>query len=83
MRDLIRKSTAIQVKWIARIILKDLKIGIGHEKALKFFHPDALEYYNATSSLSEICKEFVSLDHRLQNVLRLFHPIRPMLSDKK
>lgn len=69
--------------WIIRIILKDLKIGLKYEKVLEMFHPDAPEYYNATSSLREVCKEFENPNHSLKNVLRLFHPIKPMLAAKK
>lgn len=45
MREILRRSTAKQAKWICRIILKDLKIGLSHEKALNFFHPD-VKYIN-------------------------------------
>lgn len=83
MRDLIRKCTAEELKWLVRIILKDLKIGLSHERVLPIYHVDALEYYNATSSLREVCKEFVDKTHSLKNVLRMFHPIKPMLSARK
>jgi len=43
--------------------LKDLKIGLKYEKLLELFHPDAPEYYNATSSIKEVCKEFVDPEH--------------------
>lgn len=54
-----------------------------YEKVLEYFHPDAVEYFNATSSLLEVCKEFEDANHSLKNVLRLFHPIKPMLAAKK
>ncbi len=57
MRELIIKSTGEELKWISRIILKDLKIGLSHERVLNIFHPDGLEYYNSTSSLKEVCNE--------------------------
>lgn len=50
---------------------------------LNFYHPDALEYYNSSSSLLEVCKEFVDINHKLKNVLRLFHPVKPMLANKR
>ncbi len=34
-------SNAEEVKWITRIILKDLKLGIKIESVLNSFHPDA------------------------------------------
>lgn len=68
---------------MVRIILKDLKIGMKHDKVLEYFHADAVDYYNATSSLKEVCKEFEDKNHSLKNVLRLFHPIKPMLAAKR
>ena len=45
------------MKWIAKINLKDLKIGLKHEQVLPIYHPDALELYNVTSNLREVCTE--------------------------
>lgn len=57
------KLTPVEHKWFARIILKDLKIG-GQDSILKLFHPDALELFNSTGSLEDVCKE-VSKQARL------------------
>lgn len=51
----IQKASVIEQKWIVCIILKDLKIGIGHETLFKQFDPRALDVYNSTSSLTEVC----------------------------
>ena len=32
--DLFRKWNSVQIKWLVRIILKDLKLGLGHETIL-------------------------------------------------
>lgn len=58
MTELIKKCTADELYWIARIIFKKLETGLHHEQVLNLFHPDALDYYNSTSSLIEVCKEF-------------------------
>ncbi len=47
-------TTVDEQKWIVRIILKDLKAGIGHETILKNYHPDALELFNATSDIRAV-----------------------------
>ena len=47
--------SADEFKWAAKIILKDLKIGLSHEKGLNYFHPDGLNYFNRTSSLKDVC----------------------------
>lgn len=80
---MLQRCTSDELLWIIRIILKDLKVGMKYEKVLEYFHPDAPEYYNATSSLREVCREFENRNHSLKNVLRLFHPIKPMLAAKK
>jgi len=71
------------MKWIVKIILKDPKTSFGHEKGLKLFHEDALDFYNSTSSLREVCKEFENKNHSMKNILRLFHPIKPMLAGRQ
>ncbi len=40
---LIRDCTAVEHKWIARIILKEVRIGLNEDRVLAFYHPDALE----------------------------------------
>jgi len=52
--DLARRASAIEQKWIAKIILKDLKVGFSHESVLKRFHPDAMELYNRSSMLKQV-----------------------------
>ena len=41
LSDLIRNTTAMQHKWLVRIILKDVKIGINEASIFGAFHPDA------------------------------------------
>ena len=71
------------MKWVVRIILKDLKLGIKLESVLTTFHPDGNEYYNIASSLLEVCKKFENPKVSLNDEIQLFHPIRPMLAGKK
>jgi DNA ligase-4 len=73
-------------KWIVRIILKDLKAGIGHETILKNYHPDALELFNATSDLRSVFEELQNLEDQARGggaqLFRMFFPIKPMLAGK-
>lgn len=52
--ELARRASAIEQKWIAKIILKDLKVGFSHESVLKRLHPDAMELYNRSSMLKQV-----------------------------
>eukprot|EP00913_Durusdinium_trenchii_P013235 g12423.t1 len=55
--EVARKASAMEQKWIAKMILKDLKVGISHESLLKRFHPDAMELYNRSSNLKQVLDE--------------------------
>ena len=48
---MLQETTLDEQKWIVRIILRDLKLGVGHESILKAYHPDAHDLFNATSDL--------------------------------
>ncbi len=67
-------------------MLKDLKIGVGHEVILKNYDPDALNLYNSTSDLKEVFVQLSDINRNKNkegNVIqKVFIPIRPMLSGK-
>lgn len=50
-RRLFMICTAEEIKWIVRIILKDLKISIKIDTVLNTFHADATDFFNLTNSL--------------------------------
>lgn len=60
MTRIVLDTTIDEQKWIVRIVLKDLKIGLGYEVMLKNYHPDALELFNATSDLKSVFDELYS-----------------------
>lgn len=41
-------------KWIIRIILKDLHLGMGHKGILNALHPDGAELYANSNSLLDV-----------------------------
>ncbi len=55
VRMLLARFRPVEQMWIVRMILKDLKMGIGPDSMLRLFHVDAEGIYNATSSLEEVC----------------------------
>lgn len=75
--------SAEEIKWIIRIILKDLKINIKIDTVLNSFHTDAHDYFNLTNSLLETCKKFEDPSVSLDDDIKVFFPIRPMLAGKK
>jgi DNA ligase-4 len=53
--EVFKKSfCATEQKWLVRIIIRDLKIGVRHEGLLKEFHPKALECYCACCDLRKV-----------------------------
>lgn len=81
---LIKNSSLLEQKWIIQIILKDLKMGIGHETILKLFHPKSLDVYNSTSSLFEVCNFIQNPQNEkyAENFYRVNLPIKPMLASR-
>jgi DNA ligase-4 len=81
--QLIQQCSCLDLKWLARIILKDLKLGIGYEVILKTFHPKSLDVYNATSDLKQVFKEVDDYDKlKGGGIYKVFFPVRPMLAGK-
>ena len=77
---LLMNLSALQIKWLIRIILKDLKIGIQENFILELYHPDALDFYNVTSSLEKICDTLGDPNKRLHEIgVSVMAPCRPML----
>ena len=80
IKHLIVSLSALQLKWLFRIILKDLKIGIKETIIFDSFHPDAIDLYNFTSSLEKVCNTLIDPLKRLNEIaVTIFTPCRPML----
>lgn len=83
IKQLLVSLSALQLKWLIRIILKDLKIGIRETVIFESFHPDAMDLYNFTSSLEKVCDTLTDPSRRLHEVgVEIFTPCRPMLGEK-
>eukprot|EP00795_Rhopilema_esculentum_P013203 gene13203-4019_t len=80
---LIRNTSAIEQKWLIRMILKELKIGLSENSIFSVFHPDAAELFNVCSSLSKVCSDLRDPNSTLSEVeIELFSPFRPMLGQR-
>ncbi|CAI5700337.1 unnamed protein product [Peronospora effusa] len=74
--------TAEEQKWIIRVVLKDLKIGLRHERVLQFIHPDAMEMYNHTNDLHKVCTDLRNSAVRYVPQLEPFQVFTPMLAKR-
>ncbi|GAA5972708.1 hypothetical protein JCM11641_002986 [Rhodosporidiobolus odoratus] len=55
IRECITRLTAEEMKWLIRIILRDLKIGMGEKTIFDQLHPDAMEVFNTCSDVKRVC----------------------------
>ena len=84
LKKIVRRSTAFDMKWIVRILLKDLKIGLSEKSLLGLFHREAMDMYNVTSSLRTVCEE---LSHAkgptsLPLSIEIGRALKPMLASR-
>ncbi|XP_026739179.1 DNA ligase 4-like isoform X1 [Trichoplusia ni] len=79
----IKETNSIQLKWFLRLILKDLKIGMGRNRILALFHPDAPEHYEKFSLLSKLCEEIDDDEARSKSLgIQMYLAVNPMLSER-
>lgn len=52
--DIIKQLSALEQKWLIRILLKDTKLGLGQKSLLSAYHEDAEEVYNVSTSLKQV-----------------------------
>ena len=85
-RDLVYKASPVEIKWIIRMILKDMKIFIGVETILRHLHPQAVNIYHISNSLKQVLSAIAhptELESNIPKVTSIyFQPFRPMLSEK-
>ena len=54
MITLMRDLTALEQKWLIRMILKELKTGLSQTSVLSVFHQDAEDLFNVKMSLEKV-----------------------------
>ncbi|KAI8034707.1 DNA ligase 4 [Drosophila gunungcola] len=85
-------------KWLIRLLLKSLGLGIGEQKIFGVLHPKAQDIYQRCSDLGHVCNlladrngdlDASTADSKsavkfvnLNAVIRPFHQIRPMLCER-
>lgn len=86
--QLLRKMSAIEHKWLIRIIMKEMKIHLSHGPVLAAFHPNALELFNSTNDLEHVCAKCLdpaALEELAKAaaggaLVYLMRPFKPMLA---
>jgi len=78
---LLTRSSALEQKWLIRMILKDMRLGISKETVLQAFHPDAAELYNVNADLDKVCRTLHSPEASLSEAcVDVFSAFKPMLA---
>lgn len=79
---LLRNTSALEQKWLIRMILKDMKLGLSENSVLKAFHADAKDLFDVTNSLEKVCTSLRDPSVRLHEIeISLFSAFRPMLAE--
>uniref|UniRef100_A0A0E0KUV9 DNA ligase IV n=1 Tax=Oryza punctata TaxID=4537 RepID=A0A0E0KUV9_ORYPU len=81
LSSLIKKTNALEMKWLLMIILKDLKLGISEKSVFHEFHPDAEDLFNVTCDLRLVCEKLNdrSQRHKRQDI-EVGKAVRPQLA---
>eukprot|EP00127_Corallochytrium_limacisporum_P001219 Clim_evm6s46 gene=Clim_evmTU6s46 len=83
LRKFASRCTPKELQWLVRIIVKDIKIGMTERSILSAFHPEALEYFNRSSSLLKVARHLQDPNASLQSVdVKPFEPVRAMAGEK-
>ncbi|ALC48644.1 Lig4 [Drosophila busckii] len=94
-RELVRfteLASAKEQKWLIRILLKAMSLGIGEQRIFALLHPLAKDMYQRCTDLSRVCKLLadnkLSVDStsnesvNLNSFIEPFQLIRPMLCER-
>lgn len=51
---MLTSMSAAEQKWLIRILLKDMKFGLGQNRIFGIYHPDAKELYDVSNNLLKV-----------------------------
>lgn len=46
--------SAVELKWLIRMIVKELKVGLSQASVFTVYHDDAEEFYNVNNNLEKV-----------------------------
>lgn len=81
--NMVQKMSNEEQKWLIRIIIKEMGIGLGTNRILGLYHPDAAELYTLTNSIYQVCCKLKDRNIRYYELdIELFRAFRPMLCER-
>lgn len=75
MREMLQKLSAREMKWVLRIILRNMHINVSERTFFRCWHPDAQLLFNVTNNLKEVCHELWDNDVRLEAKDQVVRPL--------
>ncbi|XP_016845791.1 DNA ligase 4 isoform X1 [Nasonia vitripennis] len=88
-RHLTSKVNAMELKWLTRLLLKELKLGLAQKKVFEVIHPEAEAQFNVSSSLRRVCEKYSETVNQLSHTvnsngisIELFSHVKPMLLER-
>jgi DNA ligase-4 len=61
---MLTSMSAEEQKWLIRMLLKDMKLGLGQSRIFGIYHPDAQELYDVSNNLLKVhhvCNKYCNL----------------------
>lgn len=74
---------ALELQWLIRVILKQMRVGASEKSILAAWHPDAMDLFNVNSDLKDVCRQLFDRDIRLgedDQRLRIMQNFMPQLA---
>jgi len=83
LTELHTRCTAQEQRWLLRIILKDMQIGMKEDSIFNMLHADAKEHYNSVCDLHNTCQKCSDPTYRLDSIdVVPFQPFKPRLAQR-
>ena len=60
--DMLKNMTAEEQKWLIRVIMKELKMGLSQQSVFSVFHQDAEDLFNVKMSLEKVRSTYHSTE---------------------
>jgi DNA ligase-4 len=70
--QLLTHSSALELKWLIRIIVKDMRYGMQHTSILKEFHPNAMDVWNSCTDLREVTRKCLDPKFKFSTAVRIY-----------
>ena len=76
-----QKMSPIELQWLVRIILRQMKVGATERTLFNVWHPDAQKLFGYHSNLREVCWELYDPEHRIEVSLTPMKCFGPQLAE--